>query len=174
MTPTATAATKTAASSPNSLSSTLSLATARHAAAPITSASVERARRVTVNASAARHAATSRSPSQAGDGAGPETSPNQLEATDQVDRDAEREPEELDECARRVGDTGLEVLGRQLSHPDRELAASGRRVTSAASVTTSADASRPSRTSRAAQKLAATAAIGATIGSVRAVRLVRG
>ena len=41
----------------------------------------------------------------------------------------------------------------------------GRKVTRAASVTTSGDASRPSRLSAAAQKLAATAATGATIGS---------
>ena len=45
----------------------------------------------------------------------------------------------------------------------------GRKVTSAASVTTSGEADTPSSTSAAAQKLAATAATGATMGSARAV-----
>ena len=47
----------------------------------------------------------------------------------------------------------------------------GRKVTMAASVTTSGEASRPRWTSATAQKLAAIAATGATIGSRRAVRL---
>jgi hypothetical protein len=37
-----------------------------------------------------------------------------------TDLDAEDETEKLDERARRVGDAGLEMLGRELSHPDRE------------------------------------------------------
>ena len=52
------------------------------------------------------------SPSQAGDGAGPDLA-EPVGGDRLADRDAGREPEELDECARRVGDTGLEVLGRQ-------------------------------------------------------------
>ena len=47
----------------------------------------------------------------------------------------------------------------------------GRNVTSAASVTTLGDASRPRWTIVAAQKLAVTAASGAAIGSVRGVRV---
>ena len=88
-----------------------------------------------------------------------------------ADRDAEREPEELHERARRVGDPRLEVLVDSSCIPIVSVMP-GRSVTSAASVTTSGEASKPSRTSSAAAKLAATAAIGATIGSVRAVRPV--
>ena len=36
-----------------------------------------------------------------------------------ADLDSEDEPEELDERAGRIRDTGLEMLGRELSQPDR-------------------------------------------------------
>ena len=37
-----------------------------------------------------------------------------------ADADTEHEAEQLDERARGVRDAGLQVLGRELTHPDRE------------------------------------------------------
>ena len=81
-----------------------------------------------------------------------------------ADPDAEGEPEELDERARGVRDAGLEVLRASSRIPVVNVIP-GRKVTMAASVTTSGEASMPRWTSATAQKLAAIAATGATIGS---------
>ena len=46
--------------------------------------------------------------------------PEPVERDRAADLDAEDEPEELDERARGVRDAGLEVLARELPHPDRQ------------------------------------------------------
>ena len=46
--------------------------------------------------------------------------PEPVDGDRAADPDAEDETEELDERARRVRDAGLQVLARELPHPDRQ------------------------------------------------------
>ena len=161
---------KTAASLPKIVEASSLAPRASTVAAHMTQASLYRARSVSVNASPAATAARSWTPESPASGAIVSTVPNQLAAIERPIPTPKTRP--------RSWTSALAVLAT----PDWRCSVAssripivsvipGRSVTSAASVTTSGDASSPACASAVAQKLAATAASGATIASVRAVRV---